>query len=96
MSEWTKLSDITAVATAQAKGWEIEVKLPHSIWGLWAERVWDVDYDYRGRPKNPKKTTIKLLAWYDGDCLSWQREGLPTPDDWQRVIKEDKLIEVTE
>lgn len=93
MSEWIELNGIVAVSEAQVKSWEIEAKV-FGVWECWQGKVWSANSEYRGRPKQSKRTTIKLLAWFDGDCLSWQREGLPALAGWHRIPSEDKSIEV--
>lgn len=57
---------------------------------------WDgvlTNYEIRDKPKT---TTVKLLAWFNGNILIPQKEGTPVPDHWKRVPAEDKEIEVEE
>ncbi len=49
-------------------------------------------FDYRVKP--PERKTVKLLAWFDGNCLSWRKEGGPCSPDEQRAPTEDKTIEI--
>jgi hypothetical protein len=96
INKWIELNDIIAVAAAKTRGWDIEIDTTGTgYWKTWDSRTWTDYKRYRGRPKKQPRI-IKMLAWLDGDCLSWRREGLPAPDGWLRVHDEDKIIEVTE
>ena len=55
---------------------------------LW---IWN-SCDYR--IAQPKKTQVKLLAWFDGKDLLWRSEESVSLDSWKRVPAEDKTIEV--
>lgn len=65
----------------------------------WASEVFEYDptpswnWDYfKYRVKPPERKTVKLLAWFDGNCLSWRAEG---PNiGATRVPAEDKTIEI--
>lgn len=96
-TEWTELTNIAAVATAQEEDMEIEIDITGiGGWRTWNGKVWESYMRYRGRPKPPQTIAVKLLAWYDGECLSWKREDFPAIAGFHRVPKEDKTIEVIE
>ena len=93
--EWHDLPTMQDVARAQYEGWEIEVFSEfYKTWVPWNGENWSVGATYHGRPKQPKKRKIKLLAWYNGS-LNWYSEDDVLPsDDWYRVPSEDKTVEV--
>jgi hypothetical protein len=94
-NEWTDLTDMASVATAQSKGWEIE-EFYMGDWILWMQRGWTIGTKYHGRPVQPKKVTVKLLGWFDGEQLFWLRQGAEPQWPSKRVPSEDKTVEVEE
>jgi hypothetical protein len=95
--EWKDLPDMWSVALAQADGWEIEVHNPtYACWNEWEGTRWSGSAVYRGRPKQPKTRTVKLLGWLtaSGQLTHW-RDSVVMPE-WKRVPAEDKVIEVEE
>lgn len=90
-NEWTDLKDMTEVCVAQQQGWEIERKSSTHDWHQWQQTKWEVDCDYRGRPK---KITVTSECWrnkhYGG--LSWG--GGYVSKSWQRFPAGDITGEV--
>lgn len=92
--EWSMLPDMTAVAVAKEKGWEIEVNhLCEEDWAKWSGEYWCIDDQFRGRPAQPKTRTLTIHCYYTGNGLVWSEVASP---DWVRISSEDKAIEVPE
>jgi len=93
--EWLNLPEMEDVARAKVEGWEIEYR--YDVWIPWGGKGWSSMCVYRGRPKQPKTTRkVKLLAWFDGDQLSWLRDGAEPTLGSNRVPGEDKTVWVLE
>ncbi len=64
-------------------------------WYEWAGVRYFEEYTYRIAPEPKKK--VKFLCWLMGGVtLSWHKEGIAVPPDWERVPSEDKEGEVEE
>lgn len=97
--EWKDLPDLQWVATAQAEGWEIEVCVDRTLWLHWDGEFWLDRNQYRGRPKQPKKTTVtsECWRWKTGGDLSWNTPNAERPSEgWQRFPAGDITGEVEE
>lgn len=92
--EWIDLPDMTAVAVAKEKGWEIEVRI--TVWERWAGQYWRSSYQYRGRPAQSKTRTVTYECFEIDGALHWRRSELSTLRTWKRVPSEDKTIETPE
>lgn len=102
MNELIELTDLQAVAKAQADRWEIEFfryqdGSANGEWAEWKGKVWQEDSFYRARPRQPKMETVKMECWIDDSGeLRWVREWWSPKHDWIRVPAEDKTVEVPE
>jgi hypothetical protein len=91
-NEWIDLSDIQAVAIAQAEGWEVE-QFNRGEWVAWSEAFWHLNADYRGRPKQPQEVTYEC---YDVDGrLEWWHPNRNVAKPWPRHPELDKTAKVT-
>ena len=96
-TEWQALPTFQDVAKAQANGWEIEVKSARE-WVRWNGTSWLSLTMFRGRPAQPKATTVTSLCWrnkWDGN-LCWYSHGNTPSSDWQRFHCGDISGEVEE
>jgi hypothetical protein len=96
---WKDLKDMFDVSSAQANGWEIQVKDGDGYWVPWSGNDWDIGNLYRGRPPQPKTRTVTLEMWMHTESGSTTTrlagntdfEGLP---NWARFPAGDIAGEV--
>jgi hypothetical protein len=94
-NEWKPLEDLTDVGWAQANKWEIQRLVTGGYgWVPWDGKTWAINAQYRGRPAQPKKVTVKLLGWLAPSGLLYHATADYTQGDWKRVPSEDKTVEV--
>ncbi len=69
MTEWVELKTLQEVASAQARGDEIEVGHKYDdiiYWKLWGGLEWTKCYKYRSRPRKQTKTVVvREYLWVD-------------------------------
>ena len=103
-TEWIELNGIEDVARAKVEKWDIEHMLYHDTnpptWVRWEGRSWFATWQFRGRPKQPKTSTVKVEGWLTEMGTLVHIVGYHTlPRDlsgWRRVPSEDKTVEVEE
>jgi len=93
-TEWIELTDLQA-AGHLVDGWEIEFRFNWTEWKSWDGECWTNETHFRGRPKQPKMKTVKMLCYLiDNHRLNWLTENAATTYGMIRVPAEDKTIEV--
>jgi hypothetical protein len=94
-TEWKYLQTFQDVACAQADGWEIECAPTDCDWRPWAVKVWQNNWGFRARPRQPVMKKVKMLCYFDTVIyqLVWS-SAEAISGDWIRVPSEDKTVEV--
>ena len=99
-TEWQDLPNRYDVYTAQADNWEIQSHGGSGFWIPWNGDSWNVEWYFRGRPKQPKTKTVKLVAYIMANGIfRWVEEGSMAHKDvvatkLRRAPSEDKTVKV--
>ena len=96
--EWIELKTGKEVFSRADEGWEIEHRLePHGFWCGWDGKWWDKGYQFRGRPPQPKRRTVKSLCWRNrvNGSLIWKDDKIDEKW-WERFPAGDITGEVGE
>jgi len=88
-NKWIDLPGLPHIAAAVLLTWEIEFSAQGSLWTVWNGKLWDSDWKYRGRPKQPKTHEILRECWsHPEGFLTWRKpgelQGL-SPEKWERL-----------
>ncbi len=96
-TKWIPLPTLQAVAKAQADDFVIERRAHETyVWQHWKECVWDADWQFRGRPRQPKMKEVKMECFLIDRELRWRDEGLSILGDWIRQPILDLVAKVPE
>ena len=101
-TEWHDLPNLYDVYTAQADDWEIQVHGGSGFWVPWNGDSWNIEWYFRGRPKQPETKVVTLECWMHRSTGSTctrkagVNDDLKYEDRWVRFPVGDMMGEIEE